>query len=387
MRSWSVFRRIRVGVFVSITIVSLVLTIVYSLFLSKDFRLYNKLQRAIVVTSAAINGITTVLMYLMLVVRYSIKLDAIRITVLLGIQAGNTALFTLHSPDLPCVAFKGGATCRQILSYTAIVSWVLCGLLVIYAACLAIMVCIPRPPPILGLDPELDAEVPVNAQARHIVHSSIDLHTGLVEPKAGKQSYAVWPSPDTRTRQYIQRQRGTPQRPPSAGYGSQFRPKVSPKHLLGRDGNAVYRPMGESWSIQASDESRPSPSSGLYTEPIPRARTQTLSSVYSVDTASSSVVFSGARSTTLPPPPPPAQFNPAQRPVAQITRPRSLSSSVYSATTGESMELPPPVPSIGVRQIAPGQQSIRSGKISDLDLGQWKRLVRDAAAGRRESSA
>lgn len=62
MRSWSVFRRIRVGVFgelqlnfiiwlrplisaVSISIVSLVLTIVYSLLLSKDFRHYNKLQR------------------------------------------------------------------------------------------------------------------------------------------------------------------------------------------------------------------------------------------------------------------------------------------------------------------------------------------------------
>ena len=62
MTSWSVFRRIRVGVFgelqpisiisfshlisaVSITIVSLVLTIVYSLLLSKDFRHYNDLQR------------------------------------------------------------------------------------------------------------------------------------------------------------------------------------------------------------------------------------------------------------------------------------------------------------------------------------------------------
>jgi hypothetical protein len=277
--------------------------------------------------------------------------------------------------------------CRQISFYTAIVSWVLCGLLVIYAACLAIMVCIPRPPPILGPDPELDAEVPVNAQARHIVHSSIDSHTRLVEPNAGKQSYAVWPSPDTRTRQYIQRQRGTPQRPPFAGYGPQFRPNVSPNNLLGRDGNAVYRPAGESWGIRTSDESRPSPPSSPYTEPIPQARTQTPSSVYSVGSASSSVVFSNARSTTLPPSPPSAQFNPTQRPVAQITRPRSLSSSVHSVTTGESMEFPPPVPAIGVRQIAPGQQSIRSGKLSELDLGQWKRLVLDAAAGRRESSA
>jgi hypothetical protein len=177
--------------------------------------------------------------------------------------------------------------CWHISIYTAITSWVLCGLLVIYVACLAIMVCMPRPPPIL--DPELDAGVPVNAQARHIVHSSIDSHTRLVEPNADKQSYAVLPSPDAHTRQYLQRQRGTPLRPPSAVYKPQFRPNVLPNNLLGHGGNAVYRPAGESWGIHASDESGPSPTSGPYTQRIPRARTQTLSSVYSVGTTSSSL--------------------------------------------------------------------------------------------------
>jgi len=231
----------------------------------------------------------------------------------------------------------------------------------------------------------LDAKVPINAQARHIVDKSIDPHTGLVEPNAGEQSYAVWPSPDTHTGEYIQRQRVAPQRPPFAGYVPQFRPNVSPNNLLGRDENAVYRPAGESWDTQASD--KPSPSSGSYTELILRARTRKPSSVYSVDTTSASVVFSGAGSTTLSPPPPPTQSNPTQRPLAQITRPRSWSVGVHSVATGESMELPPPVPSTGIRQIPPGQQSTRPVKISELDLGQWKRLVLDAAAGRRESLA
>lgn len=375
MGSWSTFRRIRIGVFVLITVISLLLTIVYSLFLSKDFHHYNKLQRAIVAASAVINGITAILMYLMLAVRYSIKLDAIRIIMLLGMQAGSTALFTLHNADLPCNAFKAGATCRQISSYTAIASWVLCGLLVVYAACLAIMACVPRPPPIEGLEPELDAEVPVNMQARSVARLSIDSHTRLVNSDAEKQLYSARPLPDTHIRQQMQREA-------QQSAWSQYRSNASPPNMMGRDENVLYRPAGVSRRMRSLDESRPLPPSGSYADPIPRAWTQTPDSMYSISTSSSSsVVFaSGPRSATLPPP---AQFNPAQRPGARRTRSSSLSNSVHSLTSRESMELPPPpVPSMGVRRMTPGQQSIRSLASSDSSgTGHWRQLVLDAAAG------
>jgi len=189
---------------------------------------------------------------------------------------------------------EGGATCRQILFYTAIVSWVLCGLLVIYAACLAIMVCIPRPPPILGLDPELDAEVPVNAQARHIIHSSIDSHTGLVEPNAGKQPYAVWPSPDTRHQTIYTTAAGdTTNVPLSLGMAHNSVPMSHRIICLGEMGNAVYRPRASHGPYGLQMKARPSPSSSPYTEPIPQARTpDTNFNVIPSALASSSVVFS-----------------------------------------------------------------------------------------------
>ena len=218
---------------------------------------------------------------------------------------------------------EGGATCRQISSYTAIVSWILCGLLVTYGACLAILACIPRPPPIQGLEPELDVEVPVNAQARHVIHSSIDSYTRLVDSDVEKQLYTARPLPDTRDRQQQQKvQQGAP----FTEYSTQYRPSTSSFRMLGRDENLPYRPAGESGRMRSLDESRPPPPSVPYAEPIPRAWTQTPGSMYSVSTSSVGFV-SGARSATLPQPPPLAQFNPAQR-----IRSSSLSNSVYSVT-------------------------------------------------------
>lgn len=370
MGSWSTFRRIRIGVFVLITAISLLLTVMYALFLSKDFHRYSELQRGIVGASAVINGITAILMYLMLAVRFSTGLDALRIIILLGLQAGSTALFTLHSADLPCDAFKAGATCKRVTFYTAIVSWALCGLLVVYGACLAIMACIPKPPPILD-DPELDAQVPVNPQA--VTHLSIDSQVRLIDPDEEKRSFSARPPPDTRSRQQMQQQRGVQQ---GAPYNSRYPLNPSPTSRQGRDGNAPYWPADDSRRMRSLDQSRPLPPSSPYAEPIPRGWTQTPSLGYSTSPSSSAVNFaSGARSATLPPPPPPppAQFNPVQR----RARSSSLSTSVYSFASGDSLDLPPPVPSIGVRPQNRQIQSIGGGD-------DWKQLVLNAAAGRRE---
>jgi len=369
MGSWSTFRRIRIGVFVLITAISLLLTVVYALFLSKDFHRYSELQRGIVTASAAINGITAILMYLMLAVRYSTKLDALRIIILLALQAGSTALFTLHSADLPCDAFKAGVMCKRVAFYTAIVSWALCGLLVIYGACLAIMACIPHPPPILD-DPELDAQVPVNAQA--VTYMSIDSQVNLIDPDKETQPYSARPLPGTRIGQQMQEQRGVQR---GAPFISRYPLNASPTSMQGRDGNAPYWPAADSRRMRSLDQNRPFPPSSPNADPIPRAWTQTPGSYSTGPKSSSAVNFpSGGRSGTLPPPP---QFNPAQ----QRTRSSSLSTSVYSFASGESIDLPPPVPSIGVNRTTPHPQQIQSTGGDD-----WKKLVLDAAVGRREES-
>jgi len=368
MGSWSTFRRIRIGVFVLITAISLLLTVTYALFLSKDFHRYSELQRGIVGASTVINGITAILMYLMLAVRYSTKLDALRIIILLALQAGSTALFTLHSADLPCDAFKAGVTCKRVAFYTAIVSWALCGLLVIYGACLAIMACIPQPPPILD-DPELDTQVPVNAQA--VTHMSIDSQVNLIDPGEETWPYSARPLPGTRVRQQMQQQgvqRGAP-------FISRYPLNSSPTSVQGRDGNAPHWPAADSRRMRSLDQSRRLPSSGPNADPIPRAWTQTPGPYPTSPRSSSAVNFpSGGRSATLPPPPPLPQFNPAQR----RTRSSSLSASVYSFGSGESIDFPPPVPSIGVTS--------HHRQIQSMGGDDWKKLVLDAAAGRRQES-
>lgn len=239
----------------------------------------------------------------------------------------------------------GGATCKQISSYTAIVSWALCGLLVVYGACLTIMAFVPRPPPIENLDPELDAEVPVNAQARRVTHMFINGHHSS-NPE--KQPYPSQPlleshnsaafADEARVRQQMQRQREITQ-----GYGAQFRPNVLPGSIRRRDGSPPFRRIPS-----LDDESRPS---------------------------SPSVLLAGAaRSATLPPPPLPVQFTSVQRPASSRMRSSSLSNSIYSSYSADSSELPPPVPPF--RQAHPMEQPIRS---ASTDSGHWKQLVLDAA--------
>jgi len=298
MSSWSIFRRIRVGIFVLITLLSLVLTVLYSVFLSKDFHRYNGGQRAIIAASVGVNGITAILMYLMLAVRYSSTWDAVRVIILLGGHASCATLFTVHGANLPCDAFGGGAICKKALFSTAIVSWVLCGLLVAYAACLCIMSCVPRPPPIENLDPELDAEMPVNTQARRVAHLSINPHVRPASFDAGKQRYTAWSLAETRN-------------PEGFVDGAHIRQQVRQVH--GGHDASLHRPL--------------------------------------------SLLPGGGRSPTVMSPSI-AQFDWAP-PFSERMRKSSLSSSVYSAPIGESMELPASlVPSIGVHRLS-SQEHLR----------------------------
>jgi len=389
MGSWSLFRRTRVGVFVLITVISLLLTAVYAIFISKDFSRYTLFQRCIVASAAAIHSITAILMYLMLAVRYSAKLDALRIVILLGLHAASTTLFTLKSTNMPCTAFKGGAMCRQVASATAIVAWVLCGLLVVYGACLAIMCCIPQPPP-LDLEPELDMQVPVNSQARHVTHLSINSNTRLINPDLEKQIGSAHPllssrngssgsvEESMRIGRPMPLQRGVQQ---SASYGSEYPLNVSPTAMRGSDEDLLFWPAGESRRMRSLDESRHYPPSYTSTDPTPRPLALRPGSIYSAGSPASPApvgFVNGARSATLPPPPLPAQSN-AQKAMSRRTRSSSMTNSVYSVASGDSEEFIPPVPSLGAYRTSPGPRFVRPR----ADSGPWQQLVLDAAAGRR----
>jgi len=391
MGSWSTFRRVRLFIFALIVIVSLLLTIFFSLFFAKDFKRYNTFQRVIVIGLAVVNGITAILMYLMLVLRYSILLDAVRIAVLLIVQTAGTALFALRSPSFPCNAFGGNRTCRQISSCIAIVAWVLCGLLVTYGACLIILACTPHPLPIEGLETGLDDAVPVSPQAQRIAHYSIDSHTLLMESDRGLPPYSTRPLPAVPGLRFIEKPGQQVQQQSGVGYNPKYLPNTPGSGSAYSSTSPTSIMEVEYGSPNYVDERRLLPPLAI-ANPIPRVLTQTPVSMYSNRTIQAPTSFaSGPRATYMPAPPPVAQFNPSQRPQPRRTRSSSMSSSIYSSMSGEFRQgIPPPRPYMAARWVAPDQQSVRSMATSSSEsvssqTSQWKQLVLDAAAGRRQA--
>jgi hypothetical protein len=275
--------------------------------------------------------------------------------------------------------------CRQAAWATAILSWVLCGLLVVYGACLVIMAFVPHPPPILDLEPELDIEVPVNAQTRHVTRLSISGARSRVNSGAANSPYSTElllgdpvNSPIYDVRQEMRQQQGLQ---PIGPIGSRYHPNYLPAIMPVSDPNVPYWPSRRG----SADEGRPSQPLDLYADTI--SRTWTASSIYTIGEQTSSDLFPGVRSETLSPPPPPAQPKPTRRSPTQRTRHSMSTLSVYS-TSGEWVEIPPPVPSLATHRTASESQStVRSmASASASDLGRWKQLVLDAAAGRRSES-
>ena len=317
--------------------------------------------------------------------------------------------------------------CRQVASATAIVSWMLCGLLVVYGACLAIMTCVPQPPPPFDLEPELDTRVPVNSQTRHTPHLSNDSNTRLLNSDLEKQSGSAHPLLGSRNGssasvgESMRIGRPMPLRrglQPNASYSSSEYPVNAPQTAMREnDENLPFWPADESRSL---DESRSYPPSYTSADATPRPLALRPGSIYSnsPSASSASVGFVNIRSSTLPPP----QQSHAQKSMSRRTRTSSISNSVYSSSSRESDDFIPPVPlldayrssspgpqliSDAYRSSSPGPQLIsdayRSSSpglqlISDAsrtssprpqfvrpraDSGPWQQLVLDAAAGRR----
>jgi len=370
MGSWSTFRWVRLFIFALIVFVSLLLTITFALLLSKDFRRYNAFQRVLTICLVVVDGITAILMYLMLAVRYSMQLDAARIVVLFAVQTTGTTLFTLNDLSFPCTAFGAVRMCRQISFYTTIVSWVLCGLLVTYGACLVIMACVPHPPPIGGSELGLDDEVPISPEAQRVTHHSMDSHMLLVNPDPTRPHYSVRPLPVVPATRFVEKPRlqvqqsglgYTPKRHPSTSGTESVRSANSPTSILEVDYGTSNFVLGR----------RLLPPVGAYADPVSRVLTQTPASVSSNRTIPVPIGFAkGPGATYLPSPPPMAQFNPAPRPQMRRIPSSSSTSSIYSVKSGEVRRgMPRPMPSMGVRRAAPAKQPARS---ATSDSTHWK---------------
>ncbi|KAF8969974.1 hypothetical protein BDZ97DRAFT_1915074 [Flammula alnicola] len=140
-RLWALFKGIRVLVYSLATFASMGFVAIYAILLIRGWSSYNGGQRSIVIILLAIYVVSSIMLYLMLILRFRLWLDGTRLAFLLLIQVGGTVTFAIFYPSLPCNNLGSVSTCKWLRPslFSAVV--------LIFALYLAIMHDVPVPVP------------------------------------------------------------------------------------------------------------------------------------------------------------------------------------------------------------------------------------------------
>ncbi|CAL1704908.1 unnamed protein product [Somion occarium] len=147
MKWWSFFRKIRKVIFAFIAITGLAWVAILSIYLVKEWDHFTILQRSIVIAMISVNGITTVIQYLMIVCVFRIWVDFARTLFLLAIHVAASVLYTLFGGSFSCEIFSSKTICNDVELAFLAGSWATTGLC--YAIFLCIMSRIPFPIPVI----------------------------------------------------------------------------------------------------------------------------------------------------------------------------------------------------------------------------------------------
>ncbi|KAI9065131.1 hypothetical protein FKP32DRAFT_1568527 [Trametes sanguinea] len=146
---WSLFRKVRRVVFAFIAIASLIWSVILSLYLSKEWLHSTVLQRAIILALISVNALTSLLLYLMIVVVFRMWKELLRMLFLLAIHIAPAVLFTLYGITFSCQIFDSMNTCKLVDLIFLASTWSITGLLLGYTVYLFIMSRVPRPFPLV----------------------------------------------------------------------------------------------------------------------------------------------------------------------------------------------------------------------------------------------
>ncbi|KAI0673076.1 hypothetical protein C8Q78DRAFT_1022603 [Trametes maxima] len=149
MEWWNLFRKVRKVAFAFIALASLAWAVVLSLYLSKEWAHFSTLQRAIVLALIGVNALTSLLLYLMIVVVFRMWKELLRMLFLLAIHIGTAVPFTLYRFSFPCDFFGTKTACKVVALTFLATAWSITGLLLGYTVYLCIMSRVPRPFPLI----------------------------------------------------------------------------------------------------------------------------------------------------------------------------------------------------------------------------------------------
>lgn len=149
---WNRFRRFRLIVLAFASILSLIWSIIISVYMANNWSGYNSGERGFLFGLIALDFIGSILLYLMIVVQYQFWPDAARTIVLLGLNVAGAVVLLILSPKFPCSAFGSTAKCHNMTMTVLIGSWVISALMLLYAICLPFVAFIPHTPSPIQVD-------------------------------------------------------------------------------------------------------------------------------------------------------------------------------------------------------------------------------------------
>ncbi|KAG2158361.1 uncharacterized protein EDB93DRAFT_1121063 [Suillus bovinus] len=143
---WNTFRKFRRVVLALASIISLTWSIIIIVYMANNWSSYNSGERGFLFALIVLDFVSSILLYLMIVVKYQFWPDAARTMVLLGIDVAAAVVFMILSPKFPCNAFGSTAKCHNMTMTVVIGLWVISALILLYAIWLPFVHFIPRTP-------------------------------------------------------------------------------------------------------------------------------------------------------------------------------------------------------------------------------------------------
>ncbi|KIK59764.1 hypothetical protein GYMLUDRAFT_44215 [Collybiopsis luxurians FD-317 M1] len=179
-RALVVFKAFRIVVFAICMMLSIGCGTIFSIVLVREWPELGLVSRIVVVILTVIHFLGAIMLYLRIVVRFTVWLDTARVTIYLALVGGGAVLFISGRAKLPCTSTGIGLICTQATISIVIGSLVVSGLLLCYLVGLSIIAhTIPGP---------LLARAPADILDGGL--STIDSTTSLV-PSTEKSEYNV----------------------------------------------------------------------------------------------------------------------------------------------------------------------------------------------------
>ena len=392
------FRRFRLFTLSISAVISLTWTFIVVVFLAKNWKGYEGREKGFLGGYAALDFVSSILLYLMIVVKYDYWWDAARAVALVGLHTTASVIFTKSGLYWPCDGFGSFAYCHGMSTAVLAGAWMLTALLMVYGSSLPIIRFAPRPEERTDDFTEESGNIRQEESRTHALSASRDLFLSSELPPSldarfgGRRVSSISTSMAHRQLNNS-RSVGSP-----TDSGSLYSTT-----LEGGSANAGPNPLAMRYShLRTTTTRTPTPpflrpGGTLLQEERPLSLISGAADGPSASASHEFPIYPGSSQTSVARPgapsrthslsglivhPRPLFAGSPKEPEAYFdeimfpNEPQSNPAGRYSVSMAEEYHLPLPAPTALIHS-----RSDSSG--SNVDINQWRKLVTDAATGTR----